>query len=74
MLTLAVPEPGCFELGSTSRLRQQVALTGRDRSVILPGARWAAVDPDSVAPSPLRTATGRARPVKVGGQATRKLA
>ena len=49
-------------------------MTGRDRSVILPGARWAAVDPDSVAPSPLRTATDRARPVKVGGQAMQKLA
>ena len=49
-------------------------MTRRDRSVILPGARWAAVDPDSVAPSPLKTATDRARPVKVGGQAMQKLA
>ena len=69
-----MPEPRGFALGSSSRLRQQVALTGRDRSVILPGARWASVDPDSVAPAPLRTATDGARPVKVGGQATRKLA
>ena len=32
-------------------------MAGRVRSVILPGARWAAVDSDSVAPSPLRTAS-----------------
>ena len=73
ILTLGVPEPPDLQGAKASRLREQVALTGGVRPVTLANARWTLPHPDSVAPSPLLTATGRTHPVKAGGQATRKL-